>query len=78
MLRTSLIGTLFTVVSFTALAAGIERDAMDTSIAPGDDFWTYALLFRSLSQCRHLRPMFKQEGSPVSKRLKTAADALEC
>ena len=42
MLRTSLIGALFAVASFTALAAGIERDAMDTSTAPGDDFWTYA------------------------------------
>jgi putative endopeptidase len=43
MLRASLIGSaLFAIVSFTALAAGIERDAMDTSIAPGDDFWTHA------------------------------------
>jgi hypothetical protein len=42
MLRTSLIGALFAAASFTALAAGIERDAMDTSTAPGDDFWTYA------------------------------------
>ena len=42
MLRTSLVGALFAVTSFTALAVGIERDAMDTSTAPGDDFWTYA------------------------------------
>jgi putative endopeptidase len=42
MIRTSVIGALFAIVSFTAFAAGIERDAMDTSIAPGDDFWTYA------------------------------------
>src|SRR6186997_2776824 len=42
MLRTSLVGALFAAISFTALAAGIERDAMDTSTAPGDDFWTYA------------------------------------
>jgi putative endopeptidase len=42
MLRTSLIGALLAVISFTALAVGIERDAMDTSTAPGDDFWTYA------------------------------------
>jgi putative endopeptidase len=42
MLRTSLVGALFAVTSFTALAVGIERDAMDTSAAPGDDFWTYA------------------------------------
>jgi putative endopeptidase len=42
MRRTLLIGALFAAVSFTALAAGIERDAMDTSTEPGDDFWTYA------------------------------------
>jgi putative endopeptidase len=42
MLRTSVIGALFAIVAFTTVGAGIERDAMDTSIAPGDDFWTYA------------------------------------
>jgi putative endopeptidase len=39
-LRTTLIGALFAVVAFTALAS--ERDAIDDSTAPGDDFWTYA------------------------------------
>src|SRR5262249_38360883 len=42
MLRTSLVAALLAVISFTTLAAGIERDAMDMSVAPGDDFWTYA------------------------------------
>jgi putative endopeptidase len=42
MLRISLIGALFAAASFAALAAGIDRDAMDISTAPGEDFWTYA------------------------------------
>jgi len=42
MLRTLFIGTLLAAVSFSALAAGIETIAIDTSTAPGDDFWTYA------------------------------------
>ena len=42
MFRISLIGALFATVCFTALAAGIDRAAMDMSVAPGDDFWTYA------------------------------------
>src|SRR5262245_25334267 len=42
MLRTSVLGALFAAISLAALAVGIERDAMDTSTAPGEDFWTYA------------------------------------
>ena len=42
MFRISLIGALFAIICFTALAAGIDRAAMDMSVAPGDDFWTYA------------------------------------
>src|SRR5215813_360469 len=42
MLRTSLVAALLAVISFTTLAAGIDREAMDISTAPGDDFWTYA------------------------------------
>ena len=42
MLRRLLTGTIFVAVSFTALASGIDHDAMDLSTAPGDDFWTYA------------------------------------
>ena len=41
MLRT-LICALFAATAFTALAAGIEQDAIDKSVAPGDDFWAYA------------------------------------
>jgi putative endopeptidase len=32
----------FAATGFAALAAGIDRTAMDTSVAPGEDFWTYA------------------------------------
>src|SRR5262245_6469194 len=42
MLRRLLVAALLAVISFTTLAAGIERDAMDNSTAPGDDFWIYA------------------------------------
>ncbi|MBP6013807.1 MAG: M13 family peptidase, partial [Alphaproteobacteria bacterium] len=41
MLRT-LICALFAATAFTALAAGVEQDAIDKSVAPGDDFWAYA------------------------------------
>ncbi len=33
---------LVSATAFAALAAGIDRAAMDTTVAPGHDFWSYA------------------------------------
>ncbi len=39
--RTAVCAVL-SATAFIAFAAGIDRAAMDTATAPGDDFWTYA------------------------------------
>lgn len=41
-MRRILIAALLATSATAAFAAGVERAAMDTAVAPGDDFWTYA------------------------------------
>ncbi len=41
-MRRALIAALFATCTTAAIAAGIDRSAMDTAVKPGDDFWTYA------------------------------------
>jgi len=42
MQRATFATILFFSAAFTAAAAGVDRAGMDTSVAPGDDFWEYA------------------------------------
>lgn len=41
-MRRILIAALLATSATAAFAAGVERAAMDTAVAPGDDFWTFA------------------------------------